>query len=161
MIIILECLKGVSISLPYRKILNNTQIWQNKGDTIGTIAIPSISLQTYDPSQSQKNLAKTCKPITSYYPHQNRAILIVCSGFPKFYIHFLCLKLTTLFTNYEKFNGKNQRNYFFPLNNEGQMSSNWVTIRLPWESHPVNTILKISRIWCFGVLMFLCFWVFE
>ena len=109
MIIILECLKGVSISLPYRKILNNTQIWQNKGDTIGTIAIPSISLQTYDPSQSQKNLAKTCKPITSYYPHQNRAILIVCSGFPKFYIHFLCLKLTksVFFTNYKNFNGKN------------------------------------------------------
>ena len=34
MIIMLGCLESVSISLSFRKILNKTQIWRNKGDTI-------------------------------------------------------------------------------------------------------------------------------
>ena len=63
MIIIFECPGGVSISLSVRKVLNKTQIWQNKGDTI---AVFKISLQTYYPSQNQINLAKVPKPISLY-----------------------------------------------------------------------------------------------
>ena len=63
MIIILKCLGGVSVSLSFRKILNKTQIWQNKGDTI---AVFKISLQAYYPSQNQINLAKVLKLIALY-----------------------------------------------------------------------------------------------
>ena len=87
MIIILKCLGGVSVSLSFRKILNKTQIWQNKGDTI---AVFKISLQTYYPSQNQINLAKVPKPIALYLMNQKRAILMVCSELTKLYIHFLC-----------------------------------------------------------------------
>ena len=106
MIIILKCLGGVSVSLSFRKVLNKTEIWQNKGDTI---AVFKISLQAYYPSQNQINLAKVPKPIALYYMYQKRAILLVCSELTKFYIHFLCLKLTksAFFTNYKNFNGKN------------------------------------------------------
>ena len=59
----IEMPRGVSVSLSFRKILNKTQIWQNKGDTI---AVFKISLQTYYPSQNQINLAKAHIPIALY-----------------------------------------------------------------------------------------------